>query len=98
MNIKTLLGDRIIVLPDNSDEKTDGGIIIPEHLRKKVNPIKSGVIVKKGTGTPWNRMEDIHVKERVCWHNGEGQPYEEVHEDGHIAQYLILKYNEILFT
>jgi co-chaperonin GroES (HSP10) len=97
MKLKILLGERVMVLPDASDEKTEGGIIIPENLNQKYYPVKSGIIVKKGTGTPWNRMTDIHVKEKIAWRSGAGIKYEE-ERDGHVAKYLILSYSEILFT
>lgn len=98
MRIKTLLGERIMILPDNSDEiKSTGGIIIPESVKAGNNHLKSGVIVKKGAGVPWNLMDDVHVKERICYRKGAGTPYEE-EVDGRMVKYLILSYAEILLT
>jgi len=94
MQMKTLLGDKVLVLPDTSDEsKTHGGIIIPSGAKVNNNHLKMGVISKKGTGTPWNTMDDVHVKERVCWHKGAGQP----HDEGD-AHYLILNHIDLFLT
>ena len=95
--MKKLLGERVMVIPDNSDEeKTAGGIIIPKAAETIQNNMKSGIIAKKGTGTPWNRMDDLHLKDRVIFKRESGIPYEE-EADGHIAKYLILSYDELLF-
>lgn len=92
--MKLLLGTRIRILPDNSDEqKSKGGIIIPASVKGLNNDKKFGIVNLKGTGTPWNRMDDIHLKQRVMYRKGSGMEYE---EDG--AKYLILEYNEILFV
>lgn len=93
-----LLGTRVRILPDNSDEvKTKGGIIIPDQAKVNNNHLKSGIVNLKGTGTPWNPMDDIHLKQRVMYKRGSGMPYEEEH-DGHTVNYLILEYNELLFV
>lgn len=99
MRIKTLLGERVLVLPDNSDEKTTpSGIIIPQTVNVGNNHLKSGVITKKGQGTPWNRMDDVHVKQRVMFRRGAGKPYEEETEDGIMANYLMLSYSELILV
>lgn len=97
MKLKTLLGEWVAVLPDDSDQRTPGGIIIPEKVIGN-NDLKSGVIVKKGKGTPWNRMDDIHVKERIYFKKKSGIVHEEKDEDGRLIKYLLLRYNEIYFV
>jgi|GEM_PF-3430704 len=94
-----LQGERILVIPDNSDElQTASGIIIPNSVVSvHNNNLKSGIIAQKGAGTPWNKMPNIHVKQRVYYKRGSGVPYEE-EEDGIIAKYLILSYQELLFV
>lgn len=96
MKLKTLLGERVMVLPEVvRDETTSAGIIIPAKAKQKTD-LCTGTVVKKGTGTPWNRMENIHVKQQVLYKHGSGKPYEE-ERDGMIHKYLILSYSEILF-
>ncbi len=95
--MKVLLGEKVMVLPELTEEKSAGGIIIPEVALKKSHPTRFGVVAKKGTGTPWNRMENIHVKQRIGFKAGSGMPYEEETEDGHTAKYLILSYAEVIF-
>ena len=97
MQIKTLLGERVIVIPDNSDEKTASGIIIPEAAKSLKENLKSGIIAKKGTGTKTNPMNDVHLKNRVWYKRESGAPYEE-ENDGQTVQYLILSYSEIILA
>ena len=96
--MKTLLGDRVMVIPDESEEKTPGGIIIPNVVKYKNTNLRKGVIAKKGEATPWNRMEDVHTKQVVSWIHGAGIPYEETDDDGHVAKYLILNHADLLLT
>ena len=92
MKLTKLLGEKVMVIPDNSDERvTPGGIIIPKTVKDKNSHLKSGIIVRKGTGTPWNRMDEFKIKDRVYFKKGSGEPYK---EDG--VEYLKLSYNELL--
>lgn len=96
MILKTLLGEYVAILPEQiTDTKTEAGIIIPAKLKARTD-LCTGTVVKKGKGTPWNRMENIHVKQQVMYKHGSGKPYEE-ERDGMIHKYLILTYSEILF-
>lgn len=98
MQVKELKGAIVAVIPDKSENKTASGIIIPDKVKSlKTNNVQWGVIAKKGTGTPWNRMDDIHLKQRIGFKPGAGMPYEE-EVDGHTAKYLIIPYDQILFT
>lgn len=96
--LKKLLGENIMVIPDNSDERvTPGGIIIPKTVKDENSELKSGVVVRKGTGAPWNRMDEIHLKDRVYFHKGAGKQHKELADDGREVEYLILKFTEVLF-
>ena len=99
MQMKTLLGERVVILPDDSGEiVTPGGIIIPKSAKYLNDSLKEGVVVKKGTGTPWNPMDDIKVKQRLKYRKGTGMTHEETDEDGNTAKYLILSYSELWFS
>ena len=92
-----LLGTQILVNPDNSDEQTTKtGIIIPSTAKRANSNLKKGTVMAKGPGTPWNRMENIHVKKEIMWRAGAGLKHEEV-RDGFTAHLLILNYEDILF-
>lgn len=95
MEMKVLLGERLLVNVIKEEQVTPGGIIIPETAKIMNHNLKKGVVAKKGTGTPWNRMEDIHVKDVVMFRNKSGIPYQE-ERDGHTAEFLILNYTDIL--
>lgn len=87
-----LLGEKVLVIPDNSDERTTpGGIIIPKTVKDDNSELKSGIVLRKGTGTPWNDMSDIKIKDRVYFRKGAGKPHT---EDG--AEYLIISCNELI--
>lgn len=53
-NLKPV-ADRVIIRPDKKDEKTAGGVIVPEDAKKN-NHILSGVLVAVGKGTPDSPM------------------------------------------
>jgi chaperonin GroES len=59
MDMKNLrpLGDRVIVKIDEADDKTAGGIIVPEQAREKLT---RGVIIAVGPG---RRSDDGKLRE-----------------------------------
>ena len=86
MNIKPL-ADRVLVLPAPAEEKTIGGIIIPDTAKEK--PLQ-GKVVATGNGT---KDEDMVVKEgdTVLYGKYAGT---EVEFDG--TKYLIMRQSDIL--
>ncbi|SDF69057.1 chaperonin GroES [Bacteroidales bacterium KHT7] len=86
MNIKPL-ADRVLVLPAPAEEKTIGGIIIPDTAKEK--PLQ-GKVVATGNGT---KDEEMVVKEgdTVLYGKYAGA---EVEFDG--TKYLIMRQSDIL--
>ncbi|MEG0947845.1 MAG: co-chaperone GroES [Bacteroidales bacterium] len=86
MNIKPL-ADRVLVKPAPAEERTLGGIIIPDSAKEK--PLK-GEVVAVGTGT---KDEDMIVKpgDQVLYGKYAGT---ELDLDGTI--YLIMRQSDIL--
>jgi chaperonin GroES len=86
MNIKPL-ADRVLVLPTPAEEKTIGGIIIPDTAKEK--PLQ-GKVVATGNGT---KDEEMVVKEgdTVLYGKYAGT---EVEFDG--TKYLIMRQSDIL--
>ena len=86
MNIKPL-ADRVLVLPAQAEEKTIGGIIIPDTAKEK--PLQ-GKVVATGNGT---KDEEMVVKEgdTVLYGKYAGT---EVEFDG--TKYLIMRQSDIL--
>ena len=86
MNIKPL-SDRVLVLPAPAEEKTIGGIIIPDTAKEK--PLQ-GKVVATGNGT---KDEEMVVKEgdTVLYGKYAGT---EVEFDG--TKYLIMRQSDIL--
>ena len=86
MNIKPL-ADRVLVLPAAAEEKTIGGIIIPDTAKEK--PLQ-GKVVATGNGT---KDEEMVVKEgdTVLYGKYAGT---EVEFDG--TKYLIMRQSDIL--
>ena len=62
MNIRPL-ADRVLIKPAAAEEKTLGGIIIPDSAKEK--PLK-GEIVAVGNGTKDEEMV-VKVGERIVW-------------------------------
>lgn len=86
MNIKPL-ADRVLVVPAPAEEKTIGGIIIPDTAKEK--PLK-GEVVAVGNGT---KDEDMVVKvgDTVLYGKYAGT---ELELDG--KKYLIMRQSDIL--
>ena len=86
MNIKPL-ADRVLVLPAPAEEKTVGGIIIPDSAKEK--PLK-GTVVAIGNGT---KDEEMVVKpnDMVLYGKYAGT---EIELDG--EKYLIMRQSDIL--
>ena len=86
MKIKPL-ADRVLVLPAPAEEKTIGGIIIPDSAKEK--PLK-GKVIAIGNGT---KDEEVVVKpdDTVLYGKYAGT---EIELDG--EKYLIMKQSDIL--
>lgn len=70
------MGYRVLVKPDNIEEKTEGGIIIPEAERSKhLQAQQSGVIVALGLDA-WSDYSQAWAKigDRVLFARHQGQP------------------------
>ncbi|MFI3320321.1 MAG: co-chaperone GroES [Rikenellaceae bacterium] len=86
MNVKPL-SDRVLVLPNAAEEKTAGGLFIPDTAKEK--PL-AGKIVAAGPGTKDVTME-VAVGDTVLYGKYAGQ---ELNIDG--VDYLIMKQSDIL--
>ena len=86
MNIKPL-ADRVLVVPAPAEEKTIGGIIIPDTAKEK--PLK-GEVVAVGNGTKDEEMV-VKVGDTVLYGKYAGT---ELELDGN--KYLIMRQSDIL--
>ena len=86
MNIKPL-ADRVLILPKAAEEKTIGGIIIPDTAKEK--PL-TGKVVAVGPGTAEVKME-VAEGDTVLYGKYAGT---EIHIDG--EDYLIMKQSDIM--
>ena len=86
MNVKPL-SDRVLILPNPADEKTAGGLIIPDTAKE--NPL-AGKVIAVGPGTSEIKME-VKVGDQVLYGKYAGQ---EINVDG--TDYLIMKQQDIL--
>ena len=86
------LGDRVIVKPLPSEEKTRGGVILPDTAKEKP---QQGEIVAVGTGRMLENGDkvpmEVSVGARILYGKYSGT---EVKIDG--EEYLIVKESEIL--
>ncbi len=81
------IADRVIVKPAPADEKTKGGLIIPDTAKEKP---QRGEIVAVGPGKDGNLMT-VQVGDIVLYGKYSGQ---EVNIEGH--DYLIMREDDIL--
>ena len=86
MNVKPL-SDRVVVLPNPAEEKTAGGLIIPDTAKEK--PL-AGKVVAAGPGTNVIKME-VKVGDEVLYGKYAGT---EINIEG--TDYLIMKQSDIL--
>ncbi len=86
MNIKPL-ADRVLVLPAEAEEKTIGGIIIPDTAKEK--PLK-GQVVAAGNGT---KDEEMILKEGDCVLYGK---YSGTELEIEGKKYLIMRQSDVL--
>lgn len=86
MNIKPLQ-DRVLILPAKAEEKTIGGLIIPDTAKEK--PLK-GEVVAVGNGTKDEEML-LSVGDQVLYGKYAGT---ELELDG--EKYLIMRQSDVL--
>ena len=86
MNVKPL-SDRVLILPNQAEEKTAGGLYIPDTAKEK--PL-AGKVVAVGPGTADVKME-VAVGDEVLYGKYAGT---EVNIDG--TTYLIMPQKDIL--
>ena len=86
MTIKPL-SDRVLVLPNPAEEKTAGGLFIPDTAKEK--PLM-GKVVAVGPGTADVKME-VKEGDNVLYGN---YAVTEINVDG--VDYLIMKQSDIL--
>ncbi|MBN2481523.1 MAG: co-chaperone GroES [Bacteroidales bacterium] len=81
------LADRVIIKPQEAQEKTASGIIIPDSAKEKP---QKGIVVAAGPGTKDDKME-VKVGDVVLYGKYSGT---EITIDG--KDYLIMKQSDIL--
>ena len=86
MNIKPL-ADRVLILPAPAEEKTIGGIIIPDTAKEK--PLK-GEVIAVGNGTKDEEMV-LKVGDTVLYGKYDGT---ELEVEG--TKYLIMRQSDVL--
>ncbi len=86
MNVKPL-SDRVLILPNPAEEKTAGGLFIPDTAKEK--PL-AGKVIAVGPGTSEVKME-VKEGDTVLYGKYAGT---ELHIDG--TDYLIMKQSDIM--
>ncbi len=81
------LSDRVLILPAAAEEKTAGGLFIPDTAKEK--PLM-GKVVAVGPGTAEVKME-VKEGDKVLYGKYAGT---EIHFDG--EDYLIMKQSDLL--
>ena len=83
------INDRVVVKPASADEKTKGGIIIPDTAKEKP---QRGEIVAVGPGKDGNAMT-VKIGDTVLYGKYAGQELSHEGED-----YLIMREDDILIV
>jgi len=86
------IGDRVVVKPEPEEEKTKGGIVLPETAKEKP---QSGTVIAVGTGKTLENGQrvplDVKVGDRIIYSKYGGT---EVKLNG--EEYIILNERDIL--
>jgi len=85
VNIKPL-ADRVLIEPSRAEEKTSGGLIIPDTAKEKP---QKGTVVAVGPGLPDQKLT-LKVGDNVLYGKYSGT---EIEFEG--TQYLIMKESDI---
>lgn len=56
-----IVGDRVLVLPDTAEDRTDTGLYLPQGVKEK-EKVYSGIIVKVGPGYPVPNPADLELE------------------------------------
>ncbi len=56
-----LVGDRVLILPERGEDRTDTGLLLPQGVKEK-EKIQTGTIVKVGPGYPVAAQEDLEAE------------------------------------
>ncbi|MBP7184274.1 MAG: co-chaperone GroES [Saprospiraceae bacterium] len=88
MKVKPI-GDRVVIKPAKAEEKTKGGIIIPDTAKEK--PLR-GEVVAVGKGKDGNLMT-VQVGDFVLYGKYAGQ---EINLEGN--EYMIMREDDILLV
>ena len=51
LNKVIVVGDRVLIKPKTTDEKTQSGLYLPSYIQEK-EPVRSGYVMKVGPGYP----------------------------------------------
>lgn len=62
-----VVGDRVLILPDEGDDKTHTGLYLPQGVREK-EKVQSGMVVKVGPGYP---IPDPSAVDAEPWKEGD---------------------------
>ncbi len=56
-----LVGDRVLILPEQDEGRTDTGLFLPQGVKEK-EKIQAGTIIKVGPGYPVATPEDMEAE------------------------------------
>lgn len=90
LGIEEIYGDRILVLQDNEDKKSSGGIIIPVDVVKKELPI-AGTVVAIGDEITGDYQIKVKPGDRVVVGKYAGSEY--LHSD--MKTYIICRMSDV---
>ncbi len=82
-----VVGDRVLILPDNDKEQTEHGLYLPPSVREK-EKIQCGYIVKAGPGFP---VPNPQYMDQESWSSAPKEPVKYIPlqvEEGDYAMFL----------
>jgi len=78
-----VIGDRVLVKPDNPEERTKVGLVLPQSVMEK-DPVQSGRVVATGPGTP---VPSFGTEDHEPWEDAPDKPMRYIPVQSEVGDY-----------
>jgi chaperonin GroES len=80
-----VIGDRVLVKPDNPEERTKVGLVLPQSVMEK-DPVQSGRVVATGPGTP---VPSFGTEDHEPWEDAPDKPMRYIPVQAEVGDYAL---------
>jgi co-chaperonin GroES (HSP10) len=80
-----MVGDRLLIKPDNPEERTKVGLVLPQSVMEK-DPVQSGRVLAVGPGTP---VPNFGGEDHEPWQEGAEMPLRYIPVQAEVGDYAL---------